>query len=42
MLPILIPRIQDQIFMEIDWTVLVKKAKKYNIKGLNPLLGGLQ
>ena len=29
MLPILIPRIHDQIFMEIDRTVLEKK--KYNI-----------
>ena len=40
MLPILIPRIPDQIFMEIDRTVLVKK--NYNIRGLSPLLGGLQ
>ena len=35
MLPILIPRIHDPDFMEIDRTVLAKK-KKYNIRGKAP------
>ena len=36
MSPILIPRIPDPIFMEIDRMVLVKKNNKYNIGGLSP------
>ena len=38
MLPILMPRIHDPMFMEIDSGL----KKNYNIRGLRPLLGDLQ
>ena len=38
MLPILMLRIHDPVFMEIDSGL----NKNYNIRGLTPLLGGLQ
>ena len=40
MLPILKPKIQDPIFMEIGRTVFVKRKKKlYNIRELSPYYG---
>ena len=39
MLPILIPKIHDQIFMGIDRTVLVKKKEKKK-KRKSIILGG--